>query len=101
MLKMWTISRATGVGVSAGLAALILWPAYAAYQEPLRLPYIAALSIAAFCGLSILAMTLIDVALHRRRGRRVRPVRAFDLLIALLLSAPALAALNVLLRDFK
>ena len=34
MLRRWTIQRATGIGVSAGLIALILWPLYAAWQEP-------------------------------------------------------------------
>ena len=32
MLRWWPIGRATGVGISAGLASLVLWPLYAAYQ---------------------------------------------------------------------
>ena len=54
----WTINRAAGTGLVAGFVALILWPIFAAYQEPFRLPYLAALSLTAFCGLSILVMTI-------------------------------------------
>lgn len=97
MLRYWTIGRATGVGVVAGLAALLLWPAYAAFQESVRLPYLVALGIAGFCGVSILAITAIDLAFHRRRGRAVRPVRAFDIALGLLLAVPSLSLFHALL----
>lgn len=97
MLKFWTIGRATGVGGTAGLAALLLWPVYAAYQEAVRLPYMIALGLAAFCGLSILCITALDLALHRRRGSAIRPVRAFDIALALLLAIHSLMVLHSLL----
>ena len=93
MLQWWTIGRATGVGALAGSAALILWPAYAAVQEPLRLPYLLALAAAAFCGLSILWITVLDLLFHRRRGERLIPLRVFDVAFALLLVVPTTAAL--------
>jgi drug/metabolite transporter (DMT)-like permease len=95
MLKAWTIRRATGIGMIAGLAALILWPVYAAYQERVLWPFMAALLIAAFCGLSILLITGADMLLHRR-GESLRPVRAFDIIIGLALALPSLIQLNAL-----
>ena len=79
MLGWWTIGRAGGAGISAGLAALILWPLYAVYQEPVLVPFQAALAVAAFCGLSILWITAFDILTHRRRSERLVPVRAFDI----------------------
>ena len=96
MLKAWTIGRATGLGITAGLAALILWPIYAAYQERVLWLFIAALLVAAFCGLSILLISLGDIVLHRR-GDRLRPVRAFDLIVGLALAVPSLIQLITLL----
>lgn len=95
-LSFWTIRRATGVGVTAGLAALILWPFYAAYQEPVLWPFLAALGVAAFCGVSILAITAGDM-IFRDRGESLRPVRAFDIIVGILLAAPSLIQLEALL----
>jgi hypothetical protein len=97
MLGRWTLRRAAGAGVVSGLAAVALWPAYAMLQEPLRLPFAAALAAAAFCGLSILWITAKDVARGRRRGGKAKALRAFDLAFALLLTVPSLTALHTLL----
>lgn len=94
-LKAWTIGRATGLGVAAGLAALILWPVYASWPEA-HVPFVAALMIAAFCGLSILAISLVDIV-RRKRGQSLRPVRTFDVALGLLLAVPSLLELNWLL----
>ena len=96
MLRWWTIGRATGVGITAGLAALLLWPLYAAWQEPVLWPFMAALSVAAVCGVSILLITLVDAVL-KRRARSVRPIRAFDIAIGLLLAVPSLMQIEALL----
>ena len=96
MLKNWTIGRATGLGITAGLAALVLWPIYAAYQERVLSLFIAALGVAAFCGISILLISLGDMFLHRR-GDRLRPVRAFDIIVGLVLAIPSLLQLMTLL----
>lgn len=99
MLKSWTIGRATGTGIVAGLAALMLWPAYAAWQEPVRLAYLGALAVAGLCGVSILAITVGDLILHRRRGARLVPIRTFDVVIGLLLAVPSLAAFAAILPE--
>ncbi len=97
MLQWWTIGRATATGAVAGAAALLLWPFYASFQEPLRLPYLAALAVAAFSGASILWITTADLLLHRRRGDRIIPLRVFDIAFGLLLLLPSGSALRALL----
>ena len=97
MLRWWTIGRATGAGAASGLAALILWPVYAAVQDPALPLYVAALALAAFCGLSILWITAADLLFHRRRGERLLPLRVFDTLFALLLFIPSAMTLAALL----
>jgi hypothetical protein len=97
VLGFWTISRAAGAGLLSGLAALILWPIFAAYQEPFRWPYMAALALTALCGFSILAMTAADLVLHPKRGQRVIPIRAFDIGLGLLLLVPASVTLGTLI----
>ena len=96
MLTFWTIGRASGIGVSAGLAALLLWPAYARWEGGLVWPFLAALLVAGLCGVSILLITVLDLVFHRRRGERLRPVRAFDIALGLLLAGLALLALETL-----
>ena len=99
MLRWWTIPRATGIGVSAGLAALVLWPLYAAYQERVLWAFVATLAIAATCGISILLITGADMLL-RQRGESVRPVRAFDLVVGTALTVPSLLQLALLSEHF-
>ena len=96
MLRRWTIQRATGIGVSAGLIALILWPLYAAWQEPLLWPFLAVLTITAFCGVSILLITLKDIY-SRTRGTIMHRIRIFDSALGLLLAGPSLIQINALL----
>ena len=99
MLRWWTIGRATGIGISAGLAALVLWPLYAAYQERVLWPFAAALAVAAVSGASILLITAADMAL-RSRGQSLRPVRAFDLAVGTALTVPTLLQLAALSEHF-
>ena len=99
-MAWWTIGRATGVGACAGLTALILWPLHAAFPDALLWPYAAALGLAALCGLSILAITAVDM-LRRTRGESVVPIRAFDIALGLALSLPSLAELHSLWRQLS
>jgi hypothetical protein len=94
--SFWTINRAAGTGLVAGLAALILWPLFAAYQEPFRIPYMAALALTAFCGVSILVMTAADLILRPKRGQRTIPIRILNLVLGLLLFIPASVTLGTL-----
>ena len=97
MLGWWTIGRATGTGVTAGLAALILWPLHASWPDPLRWPFIAMLAATAFCGASILLLTLKDIY-RRSRGTIMHRIRIFDISLGLLLLVPSLLQLNSLLE---
>lgn len=97
MRHIWTLRRATNVGVPAGLALLVLWPFHATYPEWLDVPMDALLAIAGFCGLSILLITFQDM-IHHHRGSRMRPVRVFDILLGLVLAVPALMRLNAILQ---
>ena len=95
MLAWWTIGRATGVGLTAGLVCLILWPLYASYQERILWPFAAALALAALSGMSILVITAADM-IFRRRGESLRPVRAFDIAVGTALTVPSLVELAAL-----
>ncbi|HEX2764945.1 MAG TPA: hypothetical protein VHM92_14025 [Allosphingosinicella sp.] len=78
----WTLRRASAVGFTAALVGLCLWPFYRAYGAPLDAPLLIAAGIAGLCGVSILAITGLDLFFHPRRGERVRPLRIFDLCLA-------------------
>ena len=88
----WTIQRATGAGIVCGLAALLLSVAIGSWADALLYPYAALLAVTLFCGLSILWITLMDVR-ARERGIQVRPIRMFDVIAGLVISAPAAYAL--------
>jgi hypothetical protein len=79
-----------------GLAALILWPLYAAYQEPVWWPFVAALAVTAFCGLSLLIITMKDMVI-RTRGKLMQRIRIFDVVLGILLAGPSLIQLEALL----
>lgn len=83
--RHWTIQRATIVGIALGIAALLLsgWE-----SERLLYPYAALLALTLLCGLSILLITINDIK-TRGRGGRMRPIRVFDIAIALVLALPA------------
>lgn len=95
MVQLWTLRRATLVGSIAGGLSILLWPAHAVWHDRLYWPFVAALAVAASCGASILGFMLIDI-LTVRRGRRVRPARAFDLALGLALLLPSATMLREL-----
>jgi hypothetical protein len=97
MLGWWTIGRATGTGVIAGLVAVVLWPVYAAWPEPWGVPFIVMLGVTAFCGASILLLTLKDIY-SRSRGTIMHRIRIFDVALGLLLLVPSLVQLNVMIN---
>jgi hypothetical protein len=94
MLAFWTIQRAMAVGIVAGLSALIVSALISGWPGALLDAYAGLLAFTAFCGASILWITLIDVR-NRGRGGRMRPIRAFDIAAALLLILPSLYALSL------
>lgn len=88
---LWTIGRASIVGIVAGLVALLM----VSFRDPRDAglyPYAALLAVTAFCGASILWITAFDMRTRGTSGR-MRPVRAFDIAIGLALLAPSLYAL--------
>ena len=95
-LDFWDAGRATGTGVVAGLAALILWPIYAAYQEAVLWLFVAVLAVTAFCGLSLLIITLKDMY-SRTRGKLMQRIRIFDIVLGLILAVPSVVQLEALL----
>jgi hypothetical protein len=94
VLAWWTIGRATSVGVVAALVSLLLWLAFGAWPATLLMPFVAALLLAAFCGLSILWITVRDMVKGPRRGKMMRAVRGFDIALGLALAVPAIYALS-------
>ena len=93
----WSVGHATRIGLTAGFAALLLWPAYATWQAPVRELFVAALTVTAFCGASILFISAIDL-LTVTRSRAVLPARLFDLALGAMLAIPSGAALADLFR---
>ncbi len=93
----WTVQRATGLGLVAGVAAIVGRIAYPAWPVALHWPLVALCGIAAFCGLSILWITAVDrYRRGRRRGARLAPLRAFDIAVGLLLALPSLWMIEIL-----
>jgi len=88
--KGWTLQRASGLGVVAALAAVVLRLFYPASPDIVRPVLLGLCALAAFCGLSILWITAVDRLRHGRRGERLVPLRAFDMAMAALLLLPAL-----------
>jgi hypothetical protein len=95
-LKLWTIRNALAAGIVAGCASMVLWPIFAASND-LLLPFLIILAITGFCGLSVICITIFDLAMHRRRGSRLIPIRVFDMALGLLLAVPSLAEIHALL----
>ena len=91
-LAFWTIQRATAIGILAGLAALVLSGLDRSWEQPLLGLYAGLLAFTAFCGLSILWITVLDIR-NRGRGGRMRPIRTFDLAAAAVLLLPSTYAL--------
>ena len=92
MLGWWTIGRASGIGATAGVLALLLWPFQRGYDS-LLWPFAGLAAVAGLCGLSVLFITAVDMVL-RRRGRSIRPVRGFDIVLGAGLVALSLLQLQ-------
>ncbi|HYE27606.1 MAG TPA: hypothetical protein VEA61_05165 [Allosphingosinicella sp.] len=77
MRRSWTL---VGIGASAELAGLVLWP-FLGPWDLLFWPFVSLSAVAALAGAWIVLATMIDVTFHRPRGERLRPIRAFDLVL--------------------
>ena len=89
------MQRATGTGIVAALAALLLAVIIQSWPEGLLYPYAALLVLTAFCGISILWITASDMRTRGTTGR-MRPIRGFDAAVALALMVPSLYGLSLI-----
>ena len=88
----WTIQRATGAGMVFGLAALLVSVAFGSWADALLYLYTALLALTLLCGVSILLITFMDMR-ARERGVQVRPIRMFDVVAGIVITAPSLYAM--------
>ena len=87
---LWTISRASILGIATGIVALLM----ASFRDPRDVglyPYAALVLVTAFCGASVLWITAFDMRARGTSGR-MRPVRTVDIAIGLALLVPSLYA---------
>lgn len=98
-MRSWSIHQLAGTGSIAGIAALFLWPAFVAWPEALRLPFVLILAAACFCGAAMLWITGRDIARRPARGSRLRPIRTFDVLLGLVLTVPTTIELSAIVPD--
>jgi hypothetical protein len=92
MRDVWRIQRATGFGVAAGFAALMLAWLSQLWPDALDIPYALMLAFTAFCGASILWISFFDMR-SRGTSERMRPIRAFELVLGGGLLLPSLYGL--------
>jgi hypothetical protein len=95
VLARWTIQRATVVGIATGIGALLVSAAIGSLPEGTLYLYGALLGLTIACGVSILWITVRDMR-ARGRGGRLRPIRAFDVAVGMLLILPAAYALRAI-----
>ena len=91
-MRGWTLSRASILGIAAGTAALLLAAALGRLPDGAVYAYAAMLAITAFCGVSILWITVFDMKARGTTGR-MRPIRVFDIALGAVLLLPAAYAL--------
>lgn len=97
-LSGWTIQRASGFGISCGLAAILIAGLFSLTRDGLLYPYALLLAATALCGASILWITAFDMRARGTSGR-MRPIRGFDVAVGLALLAPSIYALSLVWRD--
>ena len=95
----WTTNQLSGVGLLAGLAALLLWLFYGRWPEIVGWPFIVALAVAAICGSAMLLVTLRDMKHRSGRGSRLKPIRTFDVIFGLVLAVPSLVELSSIVPE--
>jgi hypothetical protein len=77
MRRSWTLF---GLGVTAELLALALWP-LSRFYDVLFWPFVLLSVFAGLAGAWRVLATMFDLTFHRPRGDRIRPLRGFDLVL--------------------
>ena len=77
MRRRWTF---VGIGATAELLALALW-AFVGVYDTVYWPFVLLAIAAALAGAWMVLATMLDLTFHRPRGERLRPIRAFDLVL--------------------
>ena len=95
LARWWTISRATGIGVVAGITSVLVAGLGGTPGETLLRVYAALLALTALCGASILWITAFDMRARGTSGR-MRPIRGFDVAVGVVLLVPSLYALSLI-----
>ena len=98
LVRVWTLRRASSVGITAGIIAFALAVLVDSWPETLLYPYAALLAVTIFCGASILWITARDMRI-RGTSNLMRPIRGFDLFIGFALLLPASYALSEIWRQ--
>ncbi len=75
MRRPWGLA---GLGVTAELIALALW-ALLGWYDAVFWPLVLLSVFAGVAGAWIVLALMLDLTFHRPRGKRVRPLRGFDL----------------------
>lgn len=91
-MRGWNLSRASILGIAAGTAALLLAAALGRLPDGAVHAYATMLAVTAFCGVSILWITVFDMKARGTSGR-MRPIRVFDIALGAVLLLPAAYAL--------
>jgi len=81
---LWTIQRASAVGIGCGILALLVVGLFGEEVRWLFDAYALLLALTVFCGASVLWITAFDM---RRRGTShlMRPIRGFDVAVGIVL----------------
>ena len=94
-VRAWTIQRATNAGILCGIAALLVAGFTETASDGALSPYALLLALTAFCGASVLWITVFDMRARGTSGR-MRPIRSFDMAIGGALLVPSLYALSLI-----
>ena len=98
LARRWTIQRASGMGIVAGVAAILVTGLLGTSNDVLLYGYAVLLGVTAWCGASILWITAFDMRARGTSGR-MRPIRGFDAALGLALLVPSLYAMSLIWRQ--
>lgn len=93
--RLWSVGRVEAWGLIFGITSAVLWVAIGLWNG-LAAVLGLALVLTALCGATVLAASLADMFRGPSRGRPVRTIRRFDLVLGTLLTLVPLYGLFVI-----